>query len=107
MTYAITSIPDDFADDSKSMFDRKYMTRLFETGFELGRSGQAWREKPSYEPTQPTTRPMATPHEPPPKPDARAPDEHVPATNRVSSDAISKPEARSSGPPLNDVAAKF
>jgi hypothetical protein len=64
MTYTITSIPDDFADDSKSMFDRNYMTRLFEAGFELGRTGQAWRDRPSYGQEPATTRPTTTPSEP-------------------------------------------
>jgi hypothetical protein len=56
MSYQVTSIPEDFVDDSKSMFDRKYMTRLFNAGYELGKSGKAWRGKPSYVPNAPTTR---------------------------------------------------
>src|SRR5437763_606636 len=39
MSYAVTSIPDSIEDDSHSLFDRKYMTRLFDAGYELGRSG--------------------------------------------------------------------
>ncbi|HEY7116796.1 MAG TPA: patatin-like phospholipase family protein, partial [Tepidisphaeraceae bacterium] len=56
MSYAVTSIPDEFEDDSRSMFDRKYMTRLFDAGYELGHNGKAWRAKPSLE-REPATRP--------------------------------------------------
>jgi hypothetical protein len=38
------------------MFDRKYMTRLFDAGYELGHNGKAWRAKPSLE-REPATRP--------------------------------------------------
>ena len=58
MTYAVTSIPDEIPNDSKSLFDRKYMTRLFDIGFELGRTGRAWRSRPSYDTTQPATAPQ-------------------------------------------------
>jgi hypothetical protein len=72
MTYALTSIPDDFPDDSTSMFDQKYMTRLFNEGFEMGRTGTAWRAKPSYGTTQPTTVPAeALPNAAQPTPQAR------------------------------------
>lgn len=54
MTFTLTSIPDDIVDDSKSLFDRKYMTRLFQAGYELGRNGTAWRAKPSYDRTAAT-----------------------------------------------------
>jgi predicted patatin/cPLA2 family phospholipase len=54
MAFAMTSIPDDIPDDSQSMFDRKYMTGLFEAGLELGRSGKAWRAMPSL--TSPTRK---------------------------------------------------
>jgi hypothetical protein len=54
MSFAVTSIPDDIVDDSRSMFDRKFMTRLFDAGYELGRNGTAWRAKPSYEKTPAT-----------------------------------------------------
>jgi predicted patatin/cPLA2 family phospholipase len=55
MSYALTSIPEDFVDDSKSLFDRKYMTRLFNEGYVLGINGTAWRAKPSFD-KRPTTR---------------------------------------------------
>jgi predicted patatin/cPLA2 family phospholipase len=48
MHYALASIPDDFVDDSKSMFDSRYMSRLFDRGLYLARTGTAWRTKPSY-----------------------------------------------------------
>lgn len=35
-------IPDSFEDVPAETFDRGYMTRLFELGFELGRAGQPW-----------------------------------------------------------------
>jgi predicted patatin/cPLA2 family phospholipase len=74
MTYALTSIPDDLADDSKSMFDRKYMTRLFDTGFALGRSGKAWRPTPSYATTEPSTAgKKVMPNAPASEPAARPP----------------------------------
>ena len=47
MSYRMTSIPEDIQDDSKSLFDRQYMTGLFNTGYELGRTGEAWRSRPS------------------------------------------------------------
>jgi hypothetical protein len=49
MSYAVTSIPENIEDDSHSLFDRNYMTKLFDAGYELGKSGEAWRSKPSYD----------------------------------------------------------
>lgn len=69
MSYDVTSIPEDVKDDSKTLFDKKYMTRLFGIGYELGSAGKAWREKPSYDTAppkhipapRPTTRPTTAP----------------------------------------------
>jgi predicted patatin/cPLA2 family phospholipase len=60
MLFNLTSIPDDIPDDSQSLFDRNYMTKLFNTGFELGSAGKAWRAKPSYE-NEPVRKRVAVP----------------------------------------------
>lgn len=56
MSYSVTSIPHHFLDDSKSMFDQKYMSRLFDLGYKAGTDGTAWRSKPSYDAQPPATR---------------------------------------------------
>jgi hypothetical protein len=85
MSYALTSIPDDIPDDSKSMFDRKYMNRLFDVGFELGRSGRAWRGKPSYgAATQPAATTKPTPAEALPNAEAPTPRVRAPATTNAT-----------------------
>jgi hypothetical protein len=70
MSYRVTSIPEDVADDSKSLFDKAYMTHLFGIGYDLASNGKAWREKPSYGTTpppkhipapRPATRPTTAP----------------------------------------------
>jgi predicted patatin/cPLA2 family phospholipase len=40
--YHLAYIPDHFADEPTETFDRAYMTKLFEYGYELGRTGQQW-----------------------------------------------------------------
>lgn len=40
--YHLAYIPDDYADEPAETFDRAYMTKLFEYGYELGRTGQQW-----------------------------------------------------------------
>jgi hypothetical protein len=57
VSYALTSIPDDFPADYDSMFDKKYMQRLFDVGFKLSTDRKAWRSQPSYDKPLPATRP--------------------------------------------------
>ena len=47
--YRLAFIPDHYADKPAETFDRAYMTRLFEFGYELGRSGQQWTLVPTGE----------------------------------------------------------
>lgn len=42
MAFRLTGIPEGFSTDMKELFDRNYMRLLFETGREMGRSGDAW-----------------------------------------------------------------
>jgi predicted patatin/cPLA2 family phospholipase len=60
MTYAVTSIPQNIPDNSKSLFDRKYMTNLFNAGYDLARAGKAWRDRP-YHAGASTTEPTIEP----------------------------------------------
>ena len=46
MAYNLAYIPGDFPDTSTEAFDRQYMSKLFEFGFELGKSGNAWKKTP-------------------------------------------------------------
>jgi predicted patatin/cPLA2 family phospholipase len=44
--YNVASIPVDFKAESSEPFDKKYMSKLYELGFELGKKGYKWRKKP-------------------------------------------------------------
>src|SRR5690606_6118762 len=44
--YNLAYIPGDFPDTSTEAFDPVYMSRLFELGTKLGRSGGAWTKTP-------------------------------------------------------------
>ncbi len=44
--YHVTYIPGDFKDTSTQEFDPVYMTKLFDLGYELGKSGRAWQKTP-------------------------------------------------------------
>lgn len=46
VAYNLAYIPGDFPDTSTEAFDRQYMSKLFELGFELGKSGNAWKKTP-------------------------------------------------------------
>ncbi|NGX16131.1 patatin-like phospholipase family protein [Wenzhouxiangella sp. XN24] len=47
--YHVAYIPDSFEGEPAETFDREYMTRLFEFGYELARSGQQWTMVPTGE----------------------------------------------------------
>jgi hypothetical protein len=44
--YNLAYIPGDFPDTSTEAFDRQYMSKLFDLGIELGKSGNAWKKTP-------------------------------------------------------------
>lgn len=46
LNYHETNIPDDFNVKSNEMFDPVYMRKLYDVGYELGKSGKAWHDKP-------------------------------------------------------------
>jgi predicted patatin/cPLA2 family phospholipase len=46
LSYHETNIPDDFDVKSNEMFDPVYMRKLYDLGFELGKSGKAWHDRP-------------------------------------------------------------
>ena len=46
VAYNLAFIPEDFPDTSTEAFDTQYMSKLFELGVELGKSGNAWKKKP-------------------------------------------------------------
>ena len=46
LSYHETNIPDDFNVKSDEMFDPVYMRKLYDLGYELGKSGKAWQSKP-------------------------------------------------------------
>jgi hypothetical protein len=48
-SYHVAWIPDSFEGEPAETFDREYMTRLFEFGYELARSGQQWTVVPTGE----------------------------------------------------------
>jgi hypothetical protein len=47
--YHVAYIPDSFEGEPAETFDRDYMTRLFEFGYELARSGRQWTVVPTGE----------------------------------------------------------
>ena len=44
--YFWTSIPDDFDEKPKEMFDPEYMLKLVEIGIQRAKSGTAWKTEP-------------------------------------------------------------
>lgn len=46
VAYNLAYIPGDFPDTSTEAFDPAYMSKLFDLGVELGRSGGAWKKTP-------------------------------------------------------------
>ncbi len=44
--YNVASIPVGFKAESSEPFDKKYMSKLYELGYELGKKGYKWRKKP-------------------------------------------------------------
>jgi Patatin-like phospholipase len=46
VAYNLAYIPGDFPDTSTEAFDQKYMSQLFDLGFNLGKSGNAWKNTP-------------------------------------------------------------
>ena len=44
--YNLAFIPGSFSDTSTEAFDRKYMSSLFDLGFQLGKSGRPWTKTP-------------------------------------------------------------
>ncbi len=46
--FHVAYISDDFAEPYKGPFDRGYMTKIFQFGFEQGLRGDAWRSEPPY-----------------------------------------------------------
>jgi len=49
--YNLASIPEDFKMESKEQFDPEYMSRLFDLGYQMAKSGYPWKKAPiSFEP---------------------------------------------------------
>ena len=49
IAYNITSIPADFTEKAKSSFDKPYMQKLYDRGYQLGMTQAAWdKEPPDY-----------------------------------------------------------
>lgn len=46
ISYNLAYIPGDFPDTSTDAFDQKYMTALFDLGYQLAAEGYQWRKKP-------------------------------------------------------------
>jgi hypothetical protein len=44
--YRLAYIPADFSDTSKEAFDKVYMTKLFNLGYQLAKRGYRWQKKP-------------------------------------------------------------
>lgn len=44
--YKLAFIPNDFTVEAKNAFDKEYMGALFQRGYELGRSGYSWHDRP-------------------------------------------------------------
>jgi len=44
--YNLVAIPDDFRLQPREVFDREYMQKLFDVGFEMGRKGGFWKKTP-------------------------------------------------------------
>lgn len=60
MSFQLASIPFDIKDDSDSMFDSKYMTKLFDRGYSMSRGGYQWQHSPhDWRRPKSTTEPAA------------------------------------------------
>ena len=46
MDFYLAYIPEDFHEVAKEPFDREYMRKLFDVGFELARTGYPWAKTP-------------------------------------------------------------
>jgi hypothetical protein len=46
LRYRLAYIPDEFEAESEEPFDLDYMRKLFELGYEQGRTGTAWKSEP-------------------------------------------------------------
>ncbi len=44
--YNLVAIPDDFRLQPREVFDREYMQKLFDVGFEMGKKGGFWKKTP-------------------------------------------------------------
>lgn len=44
--YNVASIPVDFKAESSEAFDKEYMRKLYDLGYDLGKKGYKWRKKP-------------------------------------------------------------
>lgn len=57
IAFNVATIPTSFNVPSNGPFDPKYMGALFQTGYELGRSGKAFSNEPPPYPTAPASQP--------------------------------------------------
>lgn len=57
IAYNVASIPADFNTPSRGAFDPNYMRSLFETGYDLGKSGHAFADSPPPYPAQSGSQP--------------------------------------------------
>lgn len=46
MDYRLAYIPDEFNEESKEMFDREYMGKLFDLGYRMAKAGYPWKGSP-------------------------------------------------------------
>lgn len=46
--FFLAAIPDDIKDESKSMFDRDHMKKLYDRGFAMAKEGYPWYRKPPF-----------------------------------------------------------
>ncbi|MFQ5757334.1 MAG: patatin-like phospholipase family protein [Acidiferrobacterales bacterium] len=44
--YHLAYIPDEFDEESKEMFDREYMGKLFDLGYRMAKAGYPWKDSP-------------------------------------------------------------
>ncbi|HEX3501828.1 MAG TPA: patatin-like phospholipase family protein [Xanthobacteraceae bacterium] len=59
--FNVASIPADFNAPSRGAFDPNYMKALFQTGFDLGKNGNAFADHPPAYPGQSTNQPVVQP----------------------------------------------
>jgi hypothetical protein len=46
LDFNLAYMPPDLKDTSKEVFDRKFMNKLYDVGYRLGRKGYPWSKKP-------------------------------------------------------------